>query len=90
MVDKPKINYNPINNKVEVAARNFGIAESWNVMTAFTKMSYREKLDWLMERYNLSEKSCEEDVVNAMSNGMTELLTRTDLLQFIKHKLKEV
>ena len=41
-------------------------------------------------QYNLSEKSCEEDVVNAMSNGMTELLTRTDLLQFIKHKLKEV
>ena len=41
-------------------------------------------------QYNLSEKSCEEDIVNAMSNGMTELLTRTDLLQFIKHKLKEV
>ena len=36
------------------------------------------------------KKSSEEDVVNAMSNGMTELLTRTDLLQFIKHKLKEV
>ena len=25
-----------------------------------------------------------------MSNGMTELLTRTDLLQWIKHKLKDL
>ena len=41
-------------------------------------------------QYNLSNQSSEEDIVNAMANGMTELLTRTDLLQFIKHKLKEV
>ena len=41
-------------------------------------------------QYNLSMQSSEEDIVNAMANGMTELLTRTDLLQFIKHKLKEV
>ena len=40
-------------------------------------------------QYNLSNQSS-EDIVNAMANGMTELLTRTDLLQFIKHKLKEV
>ena len=40
-------------------------------------------------QYNLSNQSSEEDIVNAMANGMTELLTRTDLLQFIKHKLKE-
>ena len=40
-------------------------------------------------QYNLSHQSSEEDVVNAMSNGITELLTRTDLLTWIKHKLKE-
>ena len=74
MVDKPKINYNPINNKVEVAARNFGIAESWNVMTAFTKMSYREKLDWLMERYNLSEKRIEEVIQQSKRNEELDLI----------------
>lgn len=41
-------------------------------------------------QYNLNIQSSEEDIVNAMSNGMTELLTRTDLLSWIKHKLKEV
>ena len=41
-------------------------------------------------QYNLGQHSSEEDIVNAMSNGMTELLTRTDLLKYIQHKLKEV
>ena len=41
-------------------------------------------------QYNQSHQSSEEDIVNAMSNGMTELLTRTDLLKYIQHKLKEV
>ena len=40
-------------------------------------------------QYNLSKESNEEDIVNAMSNGITELLTRTDLLTWLKHKLKE-
>lgn len=41
-------------------------------------------------QYNLSHQSSEEDVVNAMSNGITELLTRTDLRRWIEHKIKEV
>ena len=41
-------------------------------------------------QYNLNKESTEEDIVNAMSNGITELLTRTDLFKWIEHKLKEV
>ena len=41
-------------------------------------------------QYNLSKDSSEEDIVNAMSNGVTELLTRSDLKKWIEHKLKEV
>jgi hypothetical protein len=36
---------------------------------------------------NLSKDSTEEDIVNSMSNGMTELLLRTDLLTFIYKEL---
>ena len=32
---------------------------------------------------NLTSQSSEEDIVNAMSNSLTELLFRTDLLTFI-------
>ena len=36
---------------------------------------------------NLSRDSSEEDVVNSMSNGMTELLLRTELITFINKEL---
>ena len=39
-------------------------------------------------QYNLNKESTEEDIVNAMSNGITELLLRTDLFKWIKEKLK--
>ena len=41
-------------------------------------------------QYNLNNKSTEEDIVNAMSNGITELLMRSDLRKWLEHKLKEV
>lgn len=49
-----------------------------------------ELMHAIFYQYNLGQHSSEEDIVNAMSNGMTELLTRTDLLKFLQHKLKEV
>ena len=46
-----------------------------------------ELLHVIYYQYNLSNSSSEEDVVNSMANGLTELLTRTALLETIK-KLK--
>lgn len=37
---------------------------------------------------NLSKDSSEEDIVNSMSNGLTELLLRTDLITIINKELK--
>jgi len=37
---------------------------------------------------NLSKNSCEEDLVNAFSNDITELLSRTKLLDFVCKKLR--
>lgn len=36
---------------------------------------------------NLSKDSTEEDIVNSMSNGLTELLLRTELQTFINKEL---
>ena len=47
-----------------------------------------ELMHAIYNQYNLNKESTEEDVVNAMSNGITELLTRTDLLNWINNKLK--
>ena len=47
-----------------------------------------ELMHAIYNQYNLNGKSSEEDIVNAMSNGITELLTRTDLLNWINNKLK--
>jgi hypothetical protein len=40
-------------------------------------------------QYGLSSSSSEEDVVNAMSNGVTELLTRTNLNTIINKILEK-
>ena len=37
---------------------------------------------------NLSKTSCEEDLVNSFSNDLTELLSRTKLLDFINKNLR--
>ena len=49
-----------------------------------------ELMHAIYNQYNLNKESTEEDIVNAMSNGITELLLRTDLRKWIEHKLKEV
>lgn len=46
-----------------------------------------ELLHVIYYQYNLSNTSTEEDVVNSMANGLTELLTRTALIEIIR-KLK--
>ena len=47
-----------------------------------------ELLHVIYYQYNLSNSSSEEDVVNSMANGLTELLTRTALLQTIKKLMR--
>ena len=42
----------------------------------------------LLSKYGLTNSSSEEDVVNAMSNGVTELLTRTELKTIINKLLR--
>ena len=49
-----------------------------------------ELMHAIYNQYNLNKESTEEDIVNAMSNGITELLTRSDLRKWLEHKLKEV
>ena len=39
--------------------------------------------------YGLNDKSTEEDIINAMSNGITELLSRTALRKIINKHLKD-
>ncbi len=48
---------------------------------------FHELCHAIYSQYSLKDKD-EETVVNSFANGITELLTRTQLLQLINHKVK--
>ena len=46
-------------DKVDLEIRNISIATAWTIMGEMTDMKYREKIEWLMKEYYLSNKSVE-------------------------------
>ena len=49
-------------DQVDTEIRNISIVTAWDIMTMLTELSYKEKIDWLMKEYQLSDKRIEEIV----------------------------
>ena len=47
-------------DQVDTEIRNISIVTAWDIMTGMTELNYKEKIDWLMEEYHLSDKSIEK------------------------------
>ena len=54
----------------------------------FTCVLIHELLHCSYFKNNLNQNSSEEDIVNSMSNDLTELLSRTELLNLINKNIK--
>ena len=57
-----KYNKNKLMDQVDTEIRNISIVTAWDIMTGLTELSYKEKIDWLMKEYHLSDKRIEEIV----------------------------
>ena len=55
-----KYNKNKLMEQVDTEIRNISIVTAWDIMTGLTELSYKEKIDWLMNEYHLSDKRIEE------------------------------
>ena len=55
-----KYNKNKLMNQVDTEIRNISIVTAWDIMTGLTELSYKEKIDWLMKEYHLSDKRIED------------------------------
>jgi len=51
---------NKIKDKVSQEIRNAMIITSWDMLTLLTKMSYAEKIQYLIDEYHLSDKRIEQ------------------------------
>ena len=49
--------------KLDEEVRNALIVNSWDLLSAFTKISYKEKIQYLMETYHLSYSRIEDIIV---------------------------
>ena len=47
-------------DQVDTEIRNISIVTAWDIMTGMTELNYKEKIQWLMEEYHLSDKSIEK------------------------------
>ena len=47
-------------DQVDTEIRNISIVTAWDIMTGMTELNYKEKIEWLMEEYHLSDKSIEK------------------------------
>ena len=55
-----KYNKNKLMDQVDTEIRNISIVTAWDIMSGLTELSYKEKIDWLMKEYHLSDKRIEE------------------------------
>ena len=57
---KKKYNKNKLMDQVDTEIRNISIVTAWDIMSGLTELSYKEKIDWLMKEYHLSDKRIED------------------------------
>ena len=55
-----KYNKNKLMDQVDTEIRNISIVTGWDIMSMLTELSYKEKIEWLMKEYHLSDKRIEE------------------------------
>ena len=55
-----RYNKNKLMNQVDTEIRNISIVTAWDIMTLLTELKYKEKIDWLVNEYHLSDKRIEE------------------------------
>ena len=54
--------------KLDVELRNLKIVTSWEIMSSFTDMKYREKITYLSGKYHLSDKRI-ENIIQGRGEG---------------------
>ena len=47
-------------DKLALEIRNVQVVTSWDILSMFTKMSYKEKIDYLMKEYYQGKKNVEK------------------------------
>ena len=55
-----KYNKNKLIDQVDTEIRNISIVTAWDIMTLLTELRYKEKIEWLVNEYHLSDKRIEE------------------------------
>ena len=53
MEENLKYNKHKLMDQVDTEIRNISIVTAWDIMSLLTELSYKEKIDWLMNEYHL-------------------------------------
>ena len=56
-------NKNKLQQKIDEEVRNALIVNSWEMLSHFTKIKYKDKIQYLMDQYHLSYSRI-EDIIN--------------------------